>query len=182
VFLHATKAGAPLYERHGFRKLQPSLRFTGTLHGVPWAAMRAMTAADLEQVCALDRQYWGADRRFFLQRRLQLHPALCQVLELDGAVAGYVMARPRDGRLWVGPWVVRPEVGDPVRMLGALVAPGASLQAHAGVLSSSVRACHAFASLGWKAGDEPPWRMVWGADTGLGNSVGVLANGTSAKG
>lgn len=182
IYLDATQAGAPLYERHGFRKLQPSLRFSGTLHGAAWSAMRSMTAADLDQVYALDRQFWGADRRFFLQRRLDLHPALCHVLEREGGIAGFVMARPRNGRLWVGPWVVRPDVAEPERMLGALVVPGTSLQAHAGVLSSNVRACDAFARLAWTAGDHPPWRMVHGTCMGLGDAPGVCANGTSAKG
>lgn len=182
VFLDATQAGAPLYERHGFRKLQPSLRFSGTLHGAAWNGMRRMMPTDLEQVCALDRQFWGADRRFFLRRRLQLHPTLCHVLERNGVVAGYVMARPRAGRLWVGPWVVRPDVAEPERMLGVLAAPGTSVPAHAGVLSSNVRACQAFAQMDWKAGDNPPWRMLCGVDAGLGDSAGVLTNGTSAKG
>jgi len=56
------------------------------------------------------------------------------------------------------------------------------VQVHAGALASSVRAQRAFERLGLQLADNPPWRMVCGPDTALGQSVEVLANGTSAKG
>jgi GNAT superfamily N-acetyltransferase len=83
ICLDATAAGAPLYERHGFLRVQPSLRFAGTLHGAAHPHVRPLREADLDAVCALDRDWWGADRGFFIRRRRHLHPGLCHVLERD---------------------------------------------------------------------------------------------------
>jgi hypothetical protein len=193
AWLDATAAGAPLYERFGFRKMQPSLRYAGTLppgqdlsylqDGAP--APRPMRAADLEQVCALDRQWWGADRGWFLRRRFMLHPDLCYVLP-DGAdrhaIAGYLMARRRVGRLWIGPWCVAEEVERPEALLAALASDGQAVPFHAGALAGSARARQAFVRLGWVPSDDAPWRMLWGAPCALAQRPEVLANGTSAKG
>jgi ribosomal protein S18 acetylase RimI-like enzyme len=67
VYLDATKAGAPLYERHGFRKVQPSLRYSGKVCGAYHAHVRSMRAEDLDAVYSLDRRWWGTDRTFFLK-------------------------------------------------------------------------------------------------------------------
>jgi GNAT superfamily N-acetyltransferase len=83
ICLDATAAGAPLYERHGFLRVQTSLRFAGTLHGAAHPHVRPLREADLDAVCALDRDWWGADRGFFIRRRRHLHPGLCHVLERD---------------------------------------------------------------------------------------------------
>lgn len=182
VYLDATKAGAPLYERHGFCKDQPSLRYSGTVRGVLHAHVRPMTARDLDAVCVLDRAWWGADRTFFLRRRWQLHGDLCHVLVQDGAIQGYVLARRRGDKLWIGPWCAAAHVDQPEALIDALAAPGVSVQVHAGVLASSARAIHALGRLGLQLGEDPPWRMVCGVNTALGRGTDVLANGTSAKG
>jgi GNAT superfamily N-acetyltransferase len=182
ICLDGTRAGVPLYERHGFACVQPSLRFAGTLHGAAHPHVRPMRAADLDAVCALDREWWGADRGFFLRRRRHLHPDLCHVFERDGAIAGYVLARRRGEKLWIGPWCAASDVAAPEALPAALLAPGTAAQVHAGVLASSTRAREALARLGLAAGDDPPWRMVRGADLQLGRRPEVLANGTSAKG
>lgn len=182
VFLDATKAGAPLYERHGFRKDQPSLRYAGTLRGVRHAGVRPMHAGDLDTVCRLDRDWWGADRGFFLRRRWRLHQDLCHVLEQEGAIQGYVLARRRGEKLWIGPWCAAQHVEEPEALLGALAEPDAAVQVHAGVLASSARAIRALDNLGLAPGAEPPWRMAYGPGPGPGRRGEALANGTSAKG
>jgi ribosomal protein S18 acetylase RimI-like enzyme len=182
IYLDATRAGVPLYERHGFVRVQPSLRFAGLLRGTAHPHVRPMRDADLDTVCALDRDWWGADRGFFIRRRRQLHPDLCHVLERDGAIAGYVLARLRGDTLWIGPWCAASGIDTPEALLGALLAPGATAHVHAGVLASGARAREALARLGLDAGDDPPWRMVRGPDAQLGRHPEALANGTSAKG
>jgi ribosomal protein S18 acetylase RimI-like enzyme len=186
IWLDATAAGAPLYERLGFRKVQPSLRYAGVLACVPdgdaVAGVRPMTAADLERVCALDRRWWGADREWFLRRRLALHPDLCRVLDGPDGIAGYVLARPRAGRLWIGPWCAAAHVARPEVLLQALARQDAQVPVHLGALAGSDRARAALARLGVAAADDPPWRMVWGEESGLARSAEVMANGTSAKG
>jgi len=182
VYLDATKAGAPLYERHGFCKDQPSLRYAGEVRGVDHPQVRLMRAEDFAMVCGLDRRWWGADRSFFLARRWQLHGDLCHVLEEKGVIQGYVLARRRGDKLWIGPWCAAPHVERPEALLEALAAPGSVVHIHAGVLASSERAIRAFGELGIGCTNEPPWRMVAGPNSALGRSGEVLANGTSAKG
>lgn len=182
IYLDATKAGAPLYQRHGFRKIQPSLRYSGVISGVLHPQVRLMRAEDLVTVCALDRQWWGADRSFFLTRRWQLYPDLCRVLERGGQVLAYVLARRRGAKLWIGPWGAAACVERPETLLEALAEPDATVHINAGVLASSLRAISAFDQLGLDPAAEPPWRMVCGPDTGLGRATEMLANGTSAKG
>lgn len=182
MYLDGTRAGVPLYERHGFVRVQPSLRFAGTLRGAAHPHVRPMREADLDAVCALDREWWGADRAFFIRRRRHLHPDLCHVLERDGVIAGYVLARRRGEKIWIGPWCAAADVAAPEALPGALLAPGTAAQVHAGVLASATRAREALVRLGLVAGDDPPWRMVRGADLQLGRRAEVLANGTSAKG
>lgn len=182
VCLDATEAGAPLYERHGFRKIQPSLRYSGKVRGASHTHVRSMLAGDLDRVCSLDRLWWSQDRRFFLERRWKLYPDLCHVLEQDGAIEGYVLARRRGDKLWIGPWCTATHVAAPEALLEALAPPGAEVQVHAGVLASSTRAVHALDRLGLEQSAAAPWRMVWGPDGALGQRMEVLANGTSAKG
>lgn len=182
VYLDATEAGAPLYERHGFRKLQPSLRYSGTIRGASHAQVRSMRAEDLDQVSSLDRLWWGQDRGFFLNRRWNLYPDLCHVLVQDGAIAGYVMARRRGEKLWIGPWCAATRVAAPEALLEAFVQPGAEVQVHAGVLASSARAIRTLGRLALAQSAAAPWRMVWGCDGALGQRMEILANGTSAKG
>jgi len=182
ICLDATKAGAPLYQRHGFRKAQPSLRYSGRMRGALHPHVRPMRAQDLATVCALDRQWWGADRTFFVTRRWHLHPNLCRVLEQDGVILGYVLARRRGKKLWIGPWGAAARVERPESLLEALAAPDEMAHINAGILASSLRAISAFNNLGLDPVIDPPWRMVWGLDTGLGRGNEMLANGTSAKG
>ena len=129
VYLDGTSAGVPLYERHGFRKVQPSLRYAGEVRGLPHPQVRPMRAGDLAAVCDLDREWWGEDRSFFLERRWRLHGGLCHVLEQDGAVRGYVLARRRGEKLWVGPWCAAADVDAPEALLLALVRPCRSMPA-----------------------------------------------------
>ena len=75
IFLDGVQRAVPLYERMGFRKICPSRRFHGVVPGRRHDSVRPMTARDLAEVLALDREAFGADRSFFLQRRLELSPS-----------------------------------------------------------------------------------------------------------
>ena len=69
IFLDGVLAALPLYERAGFRRVCRSLRFIGSLRGQPHPGVRQMRADDMPAVAALDQAAFGADRRFFLERR-----------------------------------------------------------------------------------------------------------------
>ena len=188
ILLDATEAGAPLYERHGFRAVQPSLRYSGTLTGAGAAAdgaVRPMRRADLDAVCSLDLRWWGADRSFFLRRRWQLYPGLCHVLDAGGGIDGYLFGRQRPAGLWIGPWAAASHVPQPESLVQALAgstAVGAGVPVHAGVLASSHRGRAALERLGLVAGSDAPRRMLCGLQAALGDDARILANGTSAKG
>jgi len=187
IYLDAVRAAAPWYERVGFRKLCPSLRFSGAIEGRAQAGVRRMRtrrmrAADLDAVRALDRDAFGADRRFFLERRWQRNPELCHVLEADGKLAGFVLATRVEELVAVGPWVVRPEVAHPECLMEslALAAPGCTLGL--GVLATNTTAVQAVRELGFSERVDPPWRMVLGQAGDLGASSLAYAIGSPAKG
>ena len=161
--LDAVLAAVPLYERLGFRRQCRSLRFGGTIAGRRHSSVRPMAAADLDAVCALDRAAFGADRRFFLARRLARAPALCKVLERDGRIDGYLFGRPVEGGVSVGPWAARPELEQPARLLEALALESGEPRIGLGILESNEAALEAARSLGLTARRDSPWRMtrVW---------------------
>jgi predicted N-acetyltransferase YhbS len=197
IYLDAVRAAVPLYERAGFRKLCPSLRFSGTIEGRahtdghPMRAHRVrahrvrarkMCAADLDAICALDREAFGADRSFFLQRRRRCFPTLARVLEQGGRIAGFALATRVDDLIAVGPWIARPEVERPGDLLEslALAAPGCTLGL--GILESNPAAVQVARELGLSEREDPPWRMVLGPADDLGMSPMAYAIGSPAKG
>ena len=182
VYLDGVQKAVSLYERAGFRKVCPSLRFFGRLAGRSHPGVRAMTLADLEMVCRLDLEAFGADRGFFLRRRLELAPDLCQVLVPGSRIAGYIMARQRSGLLAVGPWVVREGIDRPERLLESLVLAAGDADIALGVLGIHAPAVEFIRSLGLAERPFPPWRMVLGRRGRLGASRCCFAVGSAAKG
>ncbi len=182
VLLDGVPAAVPLYERAGFGKVCRSLRLSGAVRGCAHPHVRPMQRADLPAISALDQAAFGADRRFFLARRLALYPALCRVLERDGRVAGYVMGRPAGAGVAAGPWVVGPGVERAADLLESLPAEGQVLEMGVGVLETNVAAVSALRDLGFEEREDPPWRMLLGASAQLGASPWAYAIGSAAKG
>jgi ribosomal protein S18 acetylase RimI-like enzyme len=183
ILLDGVPAAIPLYERLGFRRICGSLRFTGTLRGQPHLRVRPMRGDDLGIVGQIDRAAFGADRRFFLERRLSLQPELCQVLEDGGEVAGFIMGRRIDDFVWIGPWVVQPGVERPGDLLESLAAEaGDEVNLGLGVLETATEAAATVRSFGFAERLDPPWRMVLGPAAQLGASPGCYAVGSAAKG
>jgi len=188
IYLDGVLAAVPLYERIGFRKLCRSLRLSGTLQGRAPPGVRPLVEADLDAVCALDRLAFGADRSFFLERRLAQEPTLCKVLEQDGQIGGFVFGRRAEHSLSVGPWVVRPEVARPVDLLEALAPEGGEATISLGILETNQVAAEAVYALGFAGRGGGSWRMVLtladAPDTvdALGASPLSYAFGSAAKG
>jgi ribosomal protein S18 acetylase RimI-like enzyme len=181
ILLDGVVAAVSLYERAGFRKVCRSLRFGGPVVGKSHARVRSMRRANLDAALALDREAFGQDRRFLLERRLTLYPELCKVLLCDGKVAGYVMGRQRPGMVAVGPWVVRPDVERPVDLLESL-ALEAEDNLGLGVLETNHAATRAVRALGLVERADPPWRMALGPSSDLGTSPMAYAIGAPATG
>jgi ribosomal protein S18 acetylase RimI-like enzyme len=182
IYLDGVEAAIPLYERLGFRKVCRSLRFSGRVRGARYLEVRAMTPTHLAAVAEMDHAAFGADRSFFLRRRLSLHPHLCRVLEAEGRVRGFVTGRARVDLISVGPWVVPSRLAQPDQLLQALAAEGDSLDLALGVLEVNARAVKTIQDLGLAQRPHPPWRMVLGSSASLGSSEEVYAIGSAAKG
>jgi ribosomal protein S18 acetylase RimI-like enzyme len=182
VFLDGVLAALPLYERAGFRRVCRSLRFIGQLRGQPHPGVRSMQAGDMPAVAAMDRTAFGADRRFFLERRLALYPELCWVLEEGEDVGGFIMGRRGLEGIGAGPWIVRPGLLRPERLLQsfALAAPGVDLVV--GTLDNNPEAVGALRDLGLEEYAGSPWRMALGPDGPFGAPDQVYAVGSAAKG
>jgi ribosomal protein S18 acetylase RimI-like enzyme len=182
IYLDGVEGAIPLYERLGFRKVCRSLRFSGKLRGDRYPWIRAMTPADLAVVTEMDRGVFGADRSFFLQRRLSLHPQLCQVLEVEGQIRGFIMGRARADLVSAGPWVVPSHVARPDQLLAGLAAVGDGPDLALGVLEVNSHAVKMMQDLDLSQRPHPPWRMVLGASASLGSSEEAYAIGSAAKG
>ncbi len=182
IFLDGEPRAVPLYERLGFRKITRSLRFAGTLTGAAHSAVRPMRLADLPAALELDRDAFGADRAFFLQRRLSQHPELCRVVECRGQVVAFILGR--RGADWVaaGPWVVSPGVEHPEHLLESLALEAGGAAIHVGVLETNTVATRILASCGLVERPTWTWRMVLGTAACVGTSDQLYALGTPAKG
>ena len=116
LVLVATEAGLPLYERMGF-ELQTRYRILEA-PGLDPAAMapdpevRPFDRADLDTICALDLAATGEDRGHAIRRFAS--PVTSKVLDVDGAIRGFVIRAP-----WGGGATVASDPGDAMRLLEA---------------------------------------------------------------
>lgn len=177
------------YEKMGFRKACRSLRFRGKFRGRKHAHVRPLLPADLDRLCALDREFFAADRSFFLRRRLETFPRMCLVAERAGEIRGWIMARPGDGLLAVGPWAaLAPEEAPP--LLEHLAAEHGTEALRVGVLERNADAARLLRAWPGMAEGIHSWRMVRrggeAAGSGLqgllGDHPALYAIGSGAKG
>ena len=182
VYLDGVLQAVALYERNGFRKLTRSWRFSGQLTGQAHPQGIPMQSHHLPAVFALDRQAFGADRRFFLGRRWSLFPELGRVLMQDSQVSGYILGRRGPGWLSAGPWVVGQDVAQPERLLLSLSLESGETPITVGILDSNRSARALLESLGFTPRPTSPWRMALGPNEDLGASHLCYAVGSAAKG
>lgn len=89
--------------------------------GGEWeGTVRALTPADLNEVCAFDAPLFGADRRAVLALCLAEMPGRAFVArDATGAVAGFLFAQP----LNIGPWVATTRAAAEALLAAALALP-----------------------------------------------------------
>lgn len=187
VYLDGVAAAVPLYERNGFRKICRSLRLYGRIprRMHPQRVhpqVRPVRASDLPDICGLDWQAFGDDRSFFLERRWQLFPDLFKVLVVDGDLRGYITGRRVEEFIFAGPWLVAPEVNDPLLLLEGLACEVGEAFIAMGILESNSQAVELARSLGMAERADSPWRMALGPEDDLGRSPQCLTVGTAGKG
>jgi predicted N-acetyltransferase YhbS len=182
ICLDGAARAIPLYERLGFQRICPSLRFFGKLQPKTHPHVRPMTATDLKAVFAFDRQAWGADRSFFLRKRFEQCPDLAFVQEREGVVSAYVFGRRHSNAVTIGPWLASESVTEPLGLLETLAERTGDSVLNIGVLEFNDRAVKCLREVGFERRTDVPWRMVLGKDTGLGRSPVCFAIGSPAKG
>ena len=187
IFLDGVPAAVPLYERIGFCRVCRSLRFCGKLQGRSYPWVRAMRAEDTLAVADLDRRAFGADRRFFLERRLNLFPELCLVSEREGKISAFIMGRRGHSQISAGPWVVSPGVKRPGDLLESLALKVGNDDLSLGVLETNAEAVATLRAFGLTEHPMPPWRMALGRSSphpsqSVGSPTQCFAIGSPAKG
>lgn len=198
ILLDAAPLAVPLYERLGFRKICRSLRFlkqpaaaagagagaasTAGSAATAGPAVRAMTPADLAAVNGLDFRAFGADRSFFLSRRLRDNPKLCFVQESSGNISGFIAGRAGNGIYSAGPWVGRQGVDAAGPLLAALNKAISDRPLRIGILEDNKAASRLVTALGFELQIDPCWRMILGEGDYPESREMVFAIGGPAKG
>jgi predicted N-acetyltransferase YhbS len=188
IGLDGVARAVPFYEISGFRPVCESLRFVGRLEGLPQADLpspgrvRPMSKRDISSVLALDREAFGADRSFFLERLRSRHPELSWVVEDDAGLAGFVLGHPGNGIVAVGPWVVAERWPRPLDILRPLASAAGKRPVRIGILAKNTASVAAVRSLPGMTEQPPSIRMVLGPSDRLGNSPLSWAVGSPAKG
>lgn len=123
VVLLATDAGRPLYESLGFTAFDTSRQYQGIYTGAPSddPRIRRGTNADLSGIADLDKPAFGARREHALES-LAAAGELA-VLDEDGALTGYAIARPFGRGTAIGPIVAASEA-DAITLFRTLARPG----------------------------------------------------------
>ena len=182
IYLDGVLKAVDLYGRNGFRKVCRSWRFSGYTAGSARPHTRRMVAGDMDQVASLDKASFGEDRRFFLQRRLELFPELSYVIVEGESIGGYILGRGGEGWVSAGPWVVTEACGNPVELLQAFATEAHGRPISVGILGLNSPACQLMQSLGFEPRIDSPWRMALGPASNLGTSPLCYAVGSAAKG
>jgi ribosomal protein S18 acetylase RimI-like enzyme len=182
IYLDGDYPAVRLYEKLGFRHVCKSLRFYGQVSKKNHGHVRPLTSSDIEIISSIDREAFGADRRFFLQYRLRLFPNLCKVLFTRERNLGFCMAQPGQGVVTIGPWLVGEGVERPIDLIESIAAEVGEMKLRLGILETNSRALQEIQKIKSLTKKKPSWRMVLGPDVGLGNSETLYSIGSASKG
>ncbi|MBN2411127.1 GNAT family N-acetyltransferase [candidate division KSB1 bacterium] len=182
IYLEGDLAAVPIYEKAGFRKIVRSLRFVGKIRGQKYSNVRKVTPEDLATICIIDRELFGENRGYFLERRFSLYPDLCFVHERNNRINGYLMARPGFEVISVGPWAMLDSIDYGEALLAGLSLETGEQELRIGVFESNQSAAGIIKSMRTFAEKEYCWRMVLGPQENLGMDRHLFAIGSAAKG
>lgn len=94
VWLTASEAGRPIYEKMGFREIDVISRWAGEGSGAGWVTQEADAP---DALAAADRAGWGDDRRALLAAVAQRGTVLT-------SPGGGLVLQPCAGSIQIGPW------------------------------------------------------------------------------
>jgi hypothetical protein len=141
-----------------------------------------MGLSDLDEVFKLDRLSFGADRSYFLRRRLEIYPDLSYVM-IDGErVTGFILGRSGEDWVSAGPWVMSENANNPVELLTSFALQAGGKPISIGILATNPQACDLVRSFGFMEQVDSPWRMALGRSDDLGAPSLCFAVGSAAKG
>ncbi|MBN1334129.1 MAG: GNAT family N-acetyltransferase [Synergistales bacterium] len=181
ILLDGDLKAVPIYERGGFRRICRSLRFNGSIICEMNGAIRPMSLRDLALIYDIDRELFGDDRSFFLEKCLRNYPRYCLVEEKKGRITGYLFGRKGKGLIVAGPWAVL-QRGDPMAMMEGLSFVAKGIPLRIGVLENNLEAVRLMRSLDGFQEEEFSWRMEWGLPSGLGDNPCLFGIGSAARG
>jgi ribosomal protein S18 acetylase RimI-like enzyme len=182
ISLDAVPRAAAFYETRGFRTASLSRRLVGRVAPARETGVRPMEPADLTRVLTIDRVAFGADRSFFLRRRLDRNPELAWIRTEGSRITGYIFGRRRRSFAWAGPMWAPEQADDPAALLRGFAEGAGDVDIQAGVLDVNGRALGLFRSLGFAEKPRPSRRMVLGDGEPVGLHPSLLSIGTAAKG
>jgi GNAT superfamily N-acetyltransferase len=119
--LDATPQGYSIYKSLGFLDeyvLERWERSSGSSAGNP---LPRMTLEDLDQVCAWDREVFGADRGDLLRCLWREGPRYCFVARRGAEIRGYSLGRAGSRAHYAGPWVAEPGGSAAAELLRSLL-------------------------------------------------------------
>jgi ribosomal protein S18 acetylase RimI-like enzyme len=182
IFLDGAPKAVSLYERCGFSRICPTLRFDGDILPKPHPHVQRMTNADLTSVFTMDRMAFGADRSYFLKKRFEKWSDACLVYHDGATLHGFITGRHYDGGIAIGPWITDETLSDPLCVLQAVAASTGETALHLSVLEINTAAVKLLRDAGFSERDDLHWRMVYGKRGTLGQSTRCYAVGALAKG
>jgi predicted N-acetyltransferase YhbS len=190
IYLDGDLNAVSYYETMGFSKICRSLRFRGKVRGKKHASVRRLRPDDIGPLCAIDRELFGDDRSFFLRRRAETFPELCLVLENENRLGGWIMARPGDGLLAVGPWASLQGQDGAAALLEHLASENGTSIFRIGVLEKNLTSAWLLRSLPGMRETIHSWYMARGGSNlpgevpreRLGDHPALFAIGSGAKG
>lgn len=182
IFLDGDLNAVPYYEAVGFKKIGRSLRFRGRLQGKTHSDVRPLRPTDMDVICARDLEFFGDDRSFFLRRFAALYPELGFVRENRDGICAYIMAKPGQELLAVGPWADWHPGENSAHLLEHLAAASGAEVFRIGVMESNEKAAALLRSRAGLAETPYCWFMGRGESRRLGNHPALYAIGSGAKG
>jgi len=182
IFAETGHVSVDLFEKAGFVKLCRILQFVGSVYGRFHKHVRGLRPQDLTTIVALDRHSFRANRLYFLGRRYSLAPQFCKVLEMNGKIEGYIMARRVSGIVAVGPWVVSPNVDCPADLLEALAVELRGEKLLIEVLETHSGVSELLRTMGFSESAKPAWRMLLGTRSNVGMADSLYAVGSPFTG
>lgn len=182
IFLDGVPKAVPFYESMGFKKICRSLRYLVNPVPEPSSFIFPMTESDIQEVIDLDLPIFGADRSFFIQKRLSRNPHLCKVSKREGRIIGYIQGHEAEDIVCSGPWIIGDEKIDPLSLLRALALDTGGRKIRIGVLETNTPALSAIKKIPDIETQRSAWRMCRGKEDSLGMAGGCYGIGSPAKG